>query len=133
MTTAGQTLTTSSGTWGGSPAPSFSYQWQQCDGVGLNCSNVPGATAASYQLIGGDVGHMITVVVTGANGSGSAAASAAPIGPVAAATAPPQNQAAPLVGGTAMAGQTLSASPGTWSGSPVPSSLTSGSSATAQV
>ena len=126
--TAGQTLTASAGTWTGNP--SFSYQWQQCDNSGQSCFDLGGGTGSSYQPSANDVGHMVTVVVTATNTGGSATAAASPVGPI---DASPQNQVAPTIGGVAMAGQTLTASPGTWSGSPCRVSLTSGSSATAPV
>src|SRR5581483_11518224 len=40
----GSTLTVSPGSWGGSPAPSLSYQWERCVGTGGGCTAIPGAT-----------------------------------------------------------------------------------------
>src|SRR5262249_19693161 len=34
----GQTLTGSPGTWTGTPAPTFGYQWKRCDSAGNNCT-----------------------------------------------------------------------------------------------
>ena len=62
----GQTLTCSTGTWSGSPAPSFTYQWRKA-GV-----NIGGATTNSYVLVSGDDGSSIDCVVTATNGSGAA-------------------------------------------------------------
>ena len=39
-TTVGQQLTTTTGSWSGQPAPTFSYQWRRCDTQGANCSPV---------------------------------------------------------------------------------------------
>jgi hypothetical protein len=114
----GQTLTASTGGWSGSPAPSFSYQWQDCNASGQSCTAISGATSQSHVLSAGDVGSTVDVVVTASNSSGSAQASSAATASV---TAPPQNTAAPSITGTATQGQTLSASPGTWSGYPAPS------------
>jgi len=33
--------------WANTPL-SFSYQWQQCDATGANCSNINKATAGDY-------------------------------------------------------------------------------------
>ncbi len=118
---AGQTLTANPGSWSGTPAPIYTYQWQQCDSSGQSCFDLGGATSSSYQPTAGDVGHTIGVVVTGTNGSGSANANATPVGPVQAAATAPQNTVAPSITGTATAGQTLTANPGSWSGSPAPS------------
>src|SRR5205807_2324734 len=40
----GQTLTEVHGEWTSSPT-GFAYQWQQCDGSGLNCKAIAGATS----------------------------------------------------------------------------------------
>jgi alpha-tubulin suppressor-like RCC1 family protein len=70
----GQTLSTSDGSWTGSPAPSLSYQWLRCDGSGANCQAISGATATSYTLAGADDDSTIRVRVTGTNSAGSAGA-----------------------------------------------------------
>ncbi len=74
--TEGQALSASNGTWTGSPT-SFSYKWEDCDASGANCAAIAGATAASYTLTAGDVGHTVRVVVTAANEGGSTVASSA--------------------------------------------------------
>jgi lysophospholipase L1-like esterase len=65
----GQTLTTTNGSWTGSPS-SFSYQWQDCDSSGANCSTISGASGQSYLLQAGDVGHTIRAAVTAHNSAG---------------------------------------------------------------
>jgi hypothetical protein len=62
------TLTATTGTWSNNPS-SFTYQWQDC--TGASCAPIVGATASSYALTTGDVGHTIEVVVTATNGVGS--------------------------------------------------------------
>jgi RHS repeat-associated protein len=69
----GQALSASTGTWSALPAPSYSYQWQHCNSVGESCSNISGATSATYTLVSGDEGHTLKVVVTATNSPGSAA------------------------------------------------------------
>ena len=69
----GSTLTASHGTWSGSPAPTFSYQWQDCD-AGGNCTPISGATSSTYVLGSSDVGSTVEVVVTATNSAGSAQA-----------------------------------------------------------
>lgn len=66
-TWVGQTLTTTNGTWDGSPT-SYIYQWQR-DGV-----NISGATSNTYTLVLADAGTDVRCVVTAINGSGSASA-----------------------------------------------------------
>jgi hypothetical protein len=113
----GETLKASSGAWSGSPT-SYAYQWEDCNSSGEACSNVSGATASSYNPVSGDVGHTLRVMVTASNAGGSARASSAASGTVAPAPAAPVNSALPLISGSVVEGQTLSASTGTWSNSP---------------
>jgi fibronectin type 3 domain-containing protein len=115
----GSTLTASQGSWSGSPA-TFAYQWQDCDSGGANCSAIAGATSSSYTLAASDVGSTVEVVVTASNSAGSASAASSPTGVVTAPATPVSNTAAPTVSGSAVQGSTLSASDGTWNGSPAP-------------
>jgi sugar lactone lactonase YvrE len=112
----GQTLTASTGTWTGTPPLSYAYQWQSCNGAGESCSNISGATSSTYLLGHGDVGSTLRVVVTASNAGGSAAGTSAATGVVAALA--PSNTVAPVISGSAQEGQTLSASTGTWEGTP---------------
>jgi RHS repeat-associated protein len=73
----GQTLTASTGTWSALPAPSYTYQWQHCNAAGASCSNISGATSATYALTSGDEGYTLEVVVTATNSAGSASSSSA--------------------------------------------------------
>jgi hypothetical protein len=114
----GQTLSASKGSWTGSPT-SYAYQWRDCDSSGVGCSNISGASSSSYTLGSGDVGHTIDVVVTASNAGGSTSATSNPTAVVSSSsTAAPSNTALPAVSGTAQQGQTLSASKGSWTGSP---------------
>jgi hypothetical protein len=78
-TVVGKALTASPGTWTGSPTPTLSYQWEDCDVSGTGCSDVAsGGTSSSYTLTEADAGSTIRVVVKGTNGAGSASATSAP-------------------------------------------------------
>ena len=115
----GKTLSASTGTWSGSPT-SYAYQWEDCNALGEGCSSVSGAMASSYKLAAGDVGHTVRVVVSATNEGGSTPASSAATAVVVSPPPPvvPVNTVLPSVSGTAEEGKTLSASTGTWSGSP---------------
>jgi hypothetical protein len=80
---ARETLTGGPGSWTGSPT-SFQYQWLRCSAAnGTNCVPVSGATAATYKLVGGDVGSTLRLRVTAANALGpSLPADSAPTGVV---------------------------------------------------
>jgi hypothetical protein len=86
----GQTLTTSKGTWSGTPT-SYAYQWRRCDSAGANCANVLGATATTYTLATGDAAATFRANVTATNAVGSTTAASAQTAAVAAATAPTLN------------------------------------------
>lgn len=59
--TVGQTLTTSNGTWTGSPAPTFTYQWQR------TTTNIGGATSSTYVVQSADLNNTLRCVVTATN------------------------------------------------------------------
>lgn len=80
----GDTLSASAGGWNGNPAPAFSYQWQNCAAPsGGSCINV--GTGDGYGVQASDEGDYIQLIVSATNASGSAAATSARLGPVAAA------------------------------------------------
>jgi hypothetical protein len=118
MTTQGQVLSSTTGSWNGSPT-FYAYQWEDCDSVGENCTDISEATASSYTLVGSDVGHTLRVVVTATNTGGStpaiSVATAVIKAPV---TPPPANTVLPMISGTTTQGQVLSSTTGEWSGNP---------------
>ena len=59
----GDLLTVDPGTWQGNPT-SFSYQWQDCTVNPYNCTDIPGATSATYTVQSSDVGAYLTANVT---------------------------------------------------------------------
>jgi hypothetical protein len=115
-TNQGQTLTESHGSWSNSPT-SYSYQWEDCDSNGNNCSPVAGATGQSYLLTAIDAGSTIRVTETAKNttGLGSPAASVATavVGPP-----PPVALSLPTIAGGASQGQVLTDVHGSWSNGP---------------
>jgi hypothetical protein len=114
----GRTLSASTGTWTGSPT-SYAYQWQDCNSAGASCVSVSGAISPSYKLAASDVGHTVRVAVTASDADGSTPASSGATATVGGAPPPaPTNTSLPVVSGTTTEGQTLSASTGTWTGSP---------------
>jgi hypothetical protein len=75
----GETISSSSGAWGGYPSPTFAYQWQRDTGGGF--ANISGATSATYVLAIGDEGHPVRCRVTATNSQGSASANSSSITP----------------------------------------------------
>jgi peptidoglycan hydrolase-like protein with peptidoglycan-binding domain len=110
-TTVGQTLSANPGTWGPGKVD-LSYQWLRNNQV------IPGATGASYVLRPEDVGQAVRVIATGSKPTYTAvsrysAASAAVTPAKLTATATPK------ISGTATAGKTLTAQPGSWAPGPI--------------
>jgi GH25 family lysozyme M1 (1,4-beta-N-acetylmuramidase) len=119
---AGKLLAAVPGAWEGGKPLTFTYQWRQCDAAGADCTAISGATRESYRPASTDVGHSLKVIVTATSAAGPAVATSAPTAAVSPAgtppAAPPTNLNPPQILGNAQAGQTLTSSVGTWTGSP---------------
>lgn len=112
---AGQTLSTSDGTWTGLPASfTYAYQWQIK--TGSTWANIPSATASTYSVTDADVGSRLRVRVRAANATGTTAAFSPMTQPVVAQE--PAAISAPTVDGVPAVGEVLTGTPGTWSGTP---------------
>lgn len=109
--TTGDVLTCDPGQW--SVQGTVTYAWKR-DGTPVN-----GATAATYTVVGADLGTSLTCSVTMTfNGDSGTEDSAAVT-----AVATPANSVAPSITGAPLTGKTtpgvqLTCAPGTWSGSP---------------
>lgn len=112
--TEGQTLTTSNGLWPQLYPPfiTYSYQWQLCDADGNACENIPGETSNQHVLSAADVGNRLRAFVTANDGELTQSQTSAAT-EVIAPDAPP-TPTPPIVTGSAVDGQTLSATEGTW-------------------
>ncbi|MEA2209283.1 MAG: large repetitive protein, partial [Solirubrobacteraceae bacterium] len=111
----GQTLTASTGTWGGTGPLSFAYQWQRCSILGGTCEAIAGATAASYVATTEDVAHNLAVVVTASNSLGKASATSTESQTILAIL--PTNTVLPSISGLLQDGGLLSVALGSWTGS----------------
>src|SRR5215211_741859 len=112
----GELLSAQRGVWAGSEPIGYGYQWRRCSSLDV-CEDIVGASAESYTLTAADVGFSMQVTVTATNAVGWSAASSQRTATVEAKPAAPVNGSPPTVSGTARAGQTLTAGPGSWSGS----------------
>lgn len=105
----GSVLTTTDGTWAGTLPITYTYQWKR------NSSDIVGETNATYTLVVADYSNNITCLVTATNAFGTDSVTSNTI--IGTATAP-VNTVAPVISGTAVVGQTLSSTTGTWTGTP---------------
>jgi hypothetical protein len=109
----GRLLSTSNGTWAGTPTI-YAYRWQRClPGNANSCADIAGAAAATYRLVTADAGSVVRSEVTALNAAGASA-------PVASAATDvvvslPISTASPVLSGAAGVGRTLSTTAGAWS------------------
>ena len=115
----GQTLTSSSGSWSSCPGCSYLYTFERtnADGSIVYATDQAASSSPAYAVRSADLNHYILVSVQASNTTGGTAVFATNVlGPVMAEM--PSNSgpgtAAPSLSGTAVVGQTLTASPGTW-------------------
>jgi hypothetical protein len=115
---AGAVLQAHKGTWAvEANVPIYVYQWEQCNSGGGECTRIPGATGDQFKPTGSMAGSRLRVAVSTSTSGGTTTAESAATSTIAAATAT-SNTEAPSITGTPTDGEALSASTGTWSGSP---------------
>jgi hypothetical protein len=112
----GRTLTATNGVWTGTGTITYTYQWRRCDAAGTpaSCTAITGATSQTYVLVAADVGSTLSVRVTATDSTGSADADSAATTVVT--TGSPLAQVVPSISGSTVQGQSLTANPGTWTG-----------------
>ena len=114
--TVGATLTATRGSWsGGGEAVTYSYQWRRCNTSGSECADITGATQPTYALVATDAAHTLRMQITATNGEVTDTVSSTATETIAAASAL-LNTSAPTITGTPTDRQTLTGTPGTWSG-----------------
>jgi hypothetical protein len=110
----GKQLRVDSGSW--STSVTYSYQWLRCADRVAECTEIPGATTATYTIVAPDVGHLLVASVTATNASGSAAAISNALGPVA--SKPPESRHRPSIKGAPKVGQRIYEAADRWKHSP---------------
>ena len=116
----GATLTMAGATWDATADTTFSVTWERCDGGG--CRTIPGATGTQYMLVAADVGQAIVVISTATNVDGTASVRSAAT--AVATVGGPRWRTLPLVSGGNRIGDSVSATPGSWSGPAIASGTT---------
>jgi hypothetical protein len=110
----GTVITANDGTWSGVAPITFEYKWTR------NNVAISGATATTYTIQLADDGTTIRVEVKGTNTYGTTAYIASSNSVSAVNTVAPTNSVAPVISGTAVVGQVLTTTDGTWTGVPTP-------------
>lgn len=82
----GSQLRATPGTWSSDRTYSLGYQWQRCTASGRKCTNLNGATGATYTAVSADGGAALRVLATASTTGGSASATSATAAVTAAAT-----------------------------------------------
>ncbi|HEU4707620.1 MAG TPA: S8 family serine peptidase [Solirubrobacterales bacterium] len=115
----GQVLARGQGAWqGSSPLSLSAVRWYRCGPDGSACSQV--GSSWKYTVTPEDAGFAIKLAVTFSDPDGTTVAPAPLTEPVGGSVPPPApvNTALPAISGSPEEGQSLSASTGSWSGSP---------------
>ncbi|HEV3227851.1 MAG TPA: hypothetical protein VGY97_00135 [Solirubrobacteraceae bacterium] len=94
----GQTIDVSQAGWGASPT--IADQIMRCDGSGLNCNPIIGATT-SYTVTPGDIGSTFEVVETATDVSGTSTSTSSTTAPVIAVPPAPPYKASTTIGSIA--------------------------------
>jgi hypothetical protein len=106
----GTLITANVGTWAGTATIVYEYKWTR-NGVAIS-----GATASTYTIQSADDGTTIRIEVKGTNAYGESAFIVSSNSVSAVNAVAPSNTVAPVISGTAVVGQVLSSTTGTWSG-----------------
>ena len=112
--TTGTLITANVGTWSGVAPITYEYKWTR------NGVEISGATASTYTIQLADDGTTIRVEVKGTNTYGTSAFVASSNSVSAVNAVAPSNTVAPVISGTAVVGQALASTTGTWTGTPTP-------------
>ena len=109
----GLTLTVGGFAWDAPADTDYALAWERC--AGGVCHVIAGATGARYTLVAADVGHTIVAVSTAANVDATVSSRSAETA-VATIVARPRWTTLPQITGGSRVGDTVTLTPGTWSG-----------------
>jgi hypothetical protein len=112
----GVTLTGNDGQWNGTAPITYTRQWLRCNEDAVKCSKITNATGPTYTIVKNDAGHTLRFQVTAQNSEGKATAESNATGEVPGKENAPALLTRPSISGSAVVGQQLTATTGTWSG-----------------
>jgi hypothetical protein len=108
----GNQLTGAVGSWSGSGAIKYAYQWYRCSAAGAHCTSVHGATSRTYTLVAKDVGKTLGFNGRATDSTGTANAYASLIGPVAGPAAKLVSTGQPEITGAPLMSRSVTTTPG---------------------
>ena len=104
-----------SSVWQATPDTTYTTAWKRCDTGGKNCQTIAGAGAEQYTATNGDVAHRLIITITATNPDGSVTANSQPTQIVLPAV--PRWKTLPGIStDPGHVSDTLSFTPGSWSG-----------------
>ncbi len=109
-------LSVSTGTWKGYPAPTYTYQWERCNGFGSECVPIEEAISETYTPGEEDLGHTLRAEVIATNGAGEATAASSVSGLVV--QEAPVGVELPSVSGEPTLGTAMTVTTGAWTDRP---------------
>ena len=112
----GAKLTGDRGKWDGSGTLTYAYQWLRCNDNAINCKSINGAHETTYTVVKSDQGNTLRFQVTAKNSEGTATAMSNATGEVPSKANAPAEITPPTISGSAVVGQRLTATNGTWQG-----------------
>lgn len=115
---AGDQVAADVGVWSNLPL-GYTYQWELCGADGSDCTSLPGATSPNYVITPAEVGSTLRVLVSATNAQGPSGSVASAASTTVAPGGAPVSEEVPQVSGAPVAGDTLLATAGTWSNSPI--------------
>jgi hypothetical protein len=118
----GEVMQGNKGLWSSSKNITYKYQWLQCkaepanDSSSSTCKNVAGETTLTYTVRSADFDKRIRFRVKASNGNGTTTATSAPTSVVINPGNKPASMFPPVISGSAVVGQTLTTTNGSWAG-----------------
>src|SRR5262245_55130318 len=112
----GTNLTGNKGNWSGTEPITYHYQWLRCNEDGQKCAKIQNARGTTYTIVQKDAGHTLRFGVEAQNSDGKAQAVSNASAEIPGSAKAPAATAIPTISGSAVVGEKLTATTGSWAG-----------------